>query len=195
MVLQIARIVALFVNKQSKSDGGWMVGSAVRMPCPPSLILSVLSIQRAVGEELGGVLLAQLGAVAGVLQVLLLLVLAHLAHELRGVARPVLRLRIRRHTYLAAGNVLSLLHHRAGSEAGVRLQMRSLQDAAASSNAAVIVNTASAQHRSITDNHVVSNGHRTGQSSARSADTGYNRSVLDVALRSDPHNVAVALHD
>lgn len=166
------------------------------MPCPPSLILFVvLSIQRAVGEELGGVLLAQLGAVAGVLQVLLLLVLAHLAHELRGVPRPVLRLRIRRHTYLAAGNVLSLLHHRAGSEAGVRLQMRSLQDAAPSSDTAVIVDTAAAQHRSITDNHVVSDRHRAGQSGARSADTGHNRSVLDVALRSNPHKVAVALHD
>ena len=54
------------------------------------LFLIVLSIQRAVGEELGGVLLAQLGAVAGVLQVLLLLVLTHLSHVLSGVSGPEL---------------------------------------------------------------------------------------------------------
>ena len=81
------------------------------------VIVLFMSKQSTVGKELSSVLLAHLSAVTRILQHVVLLVLAHLSHKLRGISSPILRITTLKKNHLPSRNRLSLLHNGSRSEA------------------------------------------------------------------------------
>lgn len=136
-------------------------------------------------------LLTHLCAITRILQIVVLLVLAHFSYKLCRISSPILDVTRLKSEYLTARNRLALLDHRTRTKTSVRLHVSSFKNATTRPNTTVVINTASAKNGSIPNNHIIANRHKTRKTTVRRLDSVHNSSVLNVALRSNSHRVVI----